>query len=283
MAHLEDAGRRSSERASDTSLELPAAPQERRIEPWITLLIVLVFLTIWEFLSRTERISPLFFPAPSIIIRTLVELIINGTLGPHLAATLRRISIGFVLGAVPGLILGLTMGWSSRMRDIVDPIIAALHPMPKIAIFPLILVIFGIGDASKIAAIAVAVFFPMLINSVAGVRQINSVYFEVTKNYGANLWKTFTRVVFPGSLPMILTGARLAINVAMVIAIAVELVAANQGLGVLIWFSWQTLRIEELYAALVVTGLLGICINLALQWISKRLAPWYNPQFEKGN
>jgi NitT/TauT family transport system permease protein len=283
MAHLEDAGRRSSERASDTSLELPAAPQDRRIEPWISLLIVLVFLTVWEVLSRSGRISALFFPAPSVIIYTLIELISDGKLAPHLVATLGRIMVGFILGAVPGLILGLTMGWSPRVKDIVDPIIAALHPMPKIAIFPLILVIFGIGDASKIAAIAVAVFFPMLINCMAGVRQINPVYFEVTKNYGANLWKTFTRVVFPGSLPLVLTGARLAINVAMVIAIAVELIAANQGLGVLIWFSWQTLRIEELYAALVVTGLLGIVINLALQWISKRLAPWYHPQLEKGS
>ena len=143
------------------------------------------------------------------------------------------------------------------------------------------MIIFGIGEASKIVAISIAAFFPMLINCMSGVRQLNPVYFEVTQNYRASSWKTFSRVVFPGSLPLILTGTRLAINMAMVISIAVELLAAKEGLGVIIWFSWQTLRIEELYASLVVIALLGISINLFLQYLSKRLTPWYIDQSER--
>ena len=170
------------------------------------------------------------------------------------------------------------MGWSPRLRQIIDPLIAAIHPIPKIAIFPLIMIIFGIGEASKIVAISIAAFFPMLLNCMSGVRQLNPVYFEVTQNYRASPWKTFSRVIVPGSLPLILTGTRLAINMAMVIAIAVELLAAKEGLGVIIWFSWQTLRIEELYASLVVIAVLGISINLFLQYLSKRLTPWYNDQ-----
>jgi NitT/TauT family transport system permease protein len=206
---------------------------------------------------------------------------LSGEMAINLKATVMRLVTGFLIGGTAGLLLGLAMGWSQRLRQLIDPLIAAIHPIPKIAIFPLIMIIFGIGEASKIVAIAIAAFFPMLINSMSGVRQLNPVYFEVTQNYRASKWKTFSRVVFPGSLPLILTGTRLAINMAMVISIAVELLAAKEGLGVIIWFSWQTLRIEELYASLVVIALLGISINLFLQFLSKRLTPWYNDQTDR--
>ncbi len=252
-----------------------------RLEPWLPLLLAGLVLTGWELASRVGLLSPLFFPPPTKILKTLFQMIANGKLLPHLSATLSRLMIGFLIGALSGLVLGLGMGWSPRLRTVVDPIIAALHPIPKIAIFPLIMIIFGIGEASKVVAIAIAAFFPMLINCMAGVQQLNPVYFEVTENYGASAWKTFSRVIFPGSLPSIFTGIRLAINMAMVIAIAVELLAAKEGLGVIIWFSWQTLRIEELYASLIVIGLLGFGINLALQSVSRRLAPWHIDQLER--
>jgi len=250
----------------------------RKLGLWIPILIVLAAIGGWEWLARSGRISPLFFPPPTQILRSLYALTANGELPSHLAATLSRLMLGLILGCLPGLILGLVMGWSPRTRVMIDPIIASLHPIPKIAIFPLILVIFGLGERSKVVTIAIGAFFPMLINSMAGVRQINPVYFEVARNYGATLRKTFSRVVFPGSLPMTLTGIRLALNVALVITIAVELLAAQQGLGVLIWFSWQTLRIEELYASLIVISALGIGSNIAIQHLTSRLAPWYSEQ-----
>jgi len=252
-----------------------------RLEPWLPILIVGLGLIGWETASRAGLLSPLFFPPPTKILNTLLQMIINGKLLPHLSATLSRLAIGFLIGGLSGLVLGLGMGWSPRLRTVVDPLIAALHPIPKIAIFPLIMIIFGIGEASKVVAIAIAAFFPMLINCMSGVRQLNPVYFEVTENYGASTWKTFSRVIFPGSLPSIFTGVRLAVNMAMVIAIAVELLAAKEGLGVIIWFSWQTLRIEELYASLIVIGVLGFGINLAIQSISRKLAPWQIEQSER--
>jgi len=109
---------------------------------------------------------------------------------------------------------------------------------------------------------------------MSGVRQINPVYFEVARNYHANKLKTFTRVVVPGSLPSILSGMRLAINTGLVISIAVELLSAKEGLGVIIWFSWQTLRIEELYASLIVIAVLGMGINGFIQLLAKRVTPW---------
>lgn len=281
MANLENAGRRSSERAEHSYLKFINDWLRLRLEPWLPALFAGLVLILWEWFSRAEIISPLFFPAPSRILSALFQMTMSGKIIAHLGATLTRLLIGFFIGALSGLILGLGMGWSQRLRVVVDPIIAAIHPIPKIAIFPLIMIIFGIGEASKIVAIAVAAFFPMLINCMAGVRQLNPVYFEVTKNLRASRWKIFSRVIVPGSLPSILTGARLAVNMAMVIAIAVELLAAKEGLGVIIWFSWQTLRIEELYASLIVIGLLGIAINALLQFLSYRFVPWHNEPAEQ--
>jgi NitT/TauT family transport system permease protein len=236
--------------------------------------VVVVALAVWELQVHTGRLSALFFPAPSAIALTLVRLLGSGELAAHLGATLSRLLLGFALGGLPGLILGLAMGWSRRLRVLIDPFIAAAHPIPKISVLPLIMIIFGIGEASKIVTVAVAVFFPILINTMAGVRHIAPLYFEVAQNYGASLLKVFTRVVMPGSLPLVLTGVRLALNVALLVNIAVELVAAQEGLGEMIWFAWETLRTEELYASLIVIAALGTGLNFLLQRLTARLVPW---------
>ena len=208
-------------------------------------------------------------------------MILDGRIATHLTASAIRLGLGFLIGGSIGLLLGLAMGWSARLRAFLDPIIAAVHPIPKIAIFPLIMIIFGIGETSKIVAISIAAFFPMLINSMTGVRQINPVYFEVARNYRASRMKTFSRVVVPGSLPSILSGIRLAVNMSLVISIAVELLAAKEGLGVIIWFSWQTLRIEELYASLIVIAVLGIGINGFIQLLARHFTPWSSSQADR--
>jgi NitT/TauT family transport system permease protein len=115
----------------------------------------------------------------------------------------------------------------------------------------------------------------MLINSMAGVRQLSPIHFEVAENYGANPLQVLTRVVIPGSLPLVLVGARLAVNIALLFTIAVELVSAREGLGEMIWLAWQTLRTEELYASLAVIGALGIVFNLLLQFSARRLVAWH--------
>ena len=246
----------------------------QRLEVWLPATIVVTTLAIWEWQVRTGGLSALFFPAPSTIVLTFARLVANGRLTSNVGATLSRLLLGSVLGGIPGMILGLLMGWSRRLRVVIDPFIAAGHPVPKIAILPLFMVIFGIGELSKVIMVAVAAFFPMLINTMAGVRQIRPIHFEVARNYGASLTKVFTRVVLPGSLPLILTGARLALNVALLLTIAVELVAAQKGLGRMIWFAWETLRVEELYASVAMAAILGISFNLFLQRMAMHLAPW---------
>lgn len=245
-----------------------------RLEPWGPVVLVTVVLLAWEALSRLGWISPMFFPAPSSVLVTIGHLFATGELATHAGVTIARVLIGFVIGAGSGLLVGLAMGLSPRVRAQLDPVVAGAHPIPKIAVLPLILVIFGIGEVSKIALAAFGAFFPMTLNTMAGVRQISPVHFEVARSYGASRRKLFTRVVLPGSLPLILTGARLALNVALMLTIAGELVAAEEGLGQMLWFGWQTLRIETVYAGLVVISAIGIGFHLALGWLAGLAMPW---------
>jgi len=237
--------------------------------------IALALLVAWEAAVRAQLISVFYFPAPSFIAGSFWKLLSDGTLVQHIQATLLRFFSALVLGCVPGLLLGLVMGWSRKLRDVVDPFIAAVHPLPKIALLPLIMVIFGIGNTSLVIVAAAAAFFPMLINTVAGVRHINPIYFEVARNYRASRGKVFRRVVVPGSMPAILTGLRLAVNTTLLVTVGVEMVSAYQGLGAMIWMTWNTMRVEEIYVALLVITVLGIILTRLLGYLSSRLTPWH--------
>ena len=251
-----------------------------RLERWFTVFVIIIVVAAWEIGVRIGEVSSLFFPAPSVILLTFVRLIANGKLLTNAGASFLRVFWGLALGGGAGLILGFVMGWSHRLYGLIDPLIAAAHPVPKIAILPIIMILFGIGESSKVVIVAVTTFFPMLINTIAGVRQISPIHFEVAKNYGADITKIFTRVILPGSLPLVLTGVRLAFNMALLMTIAVELVAAQKGLGAMIWMAWQTLRTEGLYVSLFVTAGLGILFNFFLQRITFHLIPW---QIEQNN
>ncbi|HLA87245.1 MAG TPA: ABC transporter permease [Anaerolineales bacterium] len=234
-----------------------------------------LIILLWEISSGAGLISRLLFPSPSRIFLYFLESLGSGEIFRALGVTLIRLVTGFVAGAVPGLILGWRMSFSHRLRNFAEPFIAAFYPMPKIAIFPFIMFIFGIGESSKVVAVGVTAFFPILINTMAGVQQINPVYLHVAQNYGAGRWKTFTTVVFPASLPWILAGARIALNTSFMVVIAVELLAARSGLGVLIWFGWETLNTLKLYTALGAIALVGVLINLFFSWLFTKYLPWH--------
>ena len=243
---------------------------------WLPLLLGISILILWELGGRFGIISSLFFPKPSTILQTLIEIISSGEIFEALTATFSRLFFGLMIGGSFGLFLGLAMGWFRPLQVIIDPIIFALHPIPKISIFPLILVVFGLGESSNIAIVAISTFFPMLINTMAGVRQISPIHFEVAENYGANRLNTFIHVVLPGSLPLILVGTRLALNTSLVITIAVELLTAREGLGAMIWLAWETFRTEEIFASLIVIALLGSGFNWILRFMHNRFLTWHD-------
>lgn len=279
MAHLEDAGKRSETRSKFVGLLREISNSFVQLVDylgaWAALIIVIAFLLWWEFVSRTERVIVLFFPAPTTIAATLVEMTRSGELAKDFFPTLNRALSGFIIGGGIGLLLGLLMGWSNRLRTAIDPIFAAIHPIPKISLLPIFLLIFGFGETSRIVMVSISAFFPMLISSMAGVLQINPTYFEVAKNYGANRWNIFRRVVVPASLPLVLTGARLSLTMALTITIVLEVRFGNVGLGTVIWLAWETLRTKNLYAVVVVLAALGMSFNFSILWLKTYLVPWH--------
>jgi NitT/TauT family transport system permease protein len=231
-------------------------------------------LIIWEISGRLGLVHPLFFPVPSLIFVTFFSMIVNGEISEHLSITLFRVFFGFLLGTIPGIIIGMVMGASDKVRLLLDPIVSATYPIPKLAIFPLLMVIFGIGEGSKIIAIAIGCFFLALINSMAGVRNINKVYFDVAKNYGASKKQLFTKVMLPASLPMIFAGIRLALGTSLLVVVGLEFVSANKGIGALIWYAWETFEIEKLYVGIFICAILGILSTFALKKVEERIVPW---------
>jgi len=235
---------------------------------WLAILIGL------ELLVESGANPSLFLPAPSAVGTALWKMIADGSLATNLAATMSRILLGLLCGAGLGVMLGLAMGTSKPLRRILDPIVAAIHPIPRLAFFPLLIVVLGVGETSKLAAVSLGAFFPMLLNTVAGVRGMNPVHLEVARNYGADQRQMFLHVLLPGSMPLMLTGLRLSANVAFHSTIGVEMVGSRTGMGAMLWLSWQTFRIDHLYAILVVIAAIGIGLATLIRWVTQHSAPW---------
>jgi NitT/TauT family transport system permease protein len=240
----------------------------------LSLFSPILLLLLWEALVRIGVLDRRFFPAPTSIMGTFGDLVTSGLLLTHLKDTLGRISIGLLMGSIPGLILGVAMGLSPWVRALLKPMVAALFPIPKIAILPLIMLIFGLGEMSKYVSIAIGIVFLVLINTMAGVMNIEKIYLDVGRNYGADRWQVFRTIAIPGAMPAIFTGIQLAMGVALIVVVATEFVGANTGIGYLIWSSWQTFAIEKMYCGLVVTSFLGFVAQLLLDALQRVLIPW---------
>src|SRR5579871_4485288 len=231
-------------------------------------------LAVWQMLLAFGLGDRHFVPAPSDIAVRFWALTLNGELALHTAVTLWRVFAGFVIGAVPAVVIGLAMAMFRPARIFFDPLIAALMPIPKVALMPLLLLAFGFGDASKIALVAIAVFFPVIVNTYAGAANIDKIYWDVAKNYGASQFVLFTRVVFFGALPMIFAGLRIALAVSFVVLVAAEFVASKTGIGYLIWNSWELLQVDYMFVGIIVIGILGLITAVLFQEIERKLIPW---------
>ena len=194
----------------------------------------------------------------------------------HVWATLGRVLIGFAIGAAPGILLGIIMGLNKTVRMMLDATLSAVYVLPKIAIFPIMMLIFPdpFGEGPKIAVVAISAFFLVAISTMAGVRDIDPVYLQAGRNYGASRLQMFWHVILPGALPIIFSGLRLALGTALIVIVAVEFVRAQTGVGFLIFYYWQILVTEKMYAGLVVVMLLGVGLTYGLQWVEKRVMPW---------
>jgi ABC-type nitrate/sulfonate/bicarbonate transport system permease component len=247
---------------------------EKTRERLLYLISPIGLLVVWEILLRNGFGDRRFVPAPSDIAVRFWQLSLNGELLAHTTATVLRASAGFVIGVIPAIAIGLLMAMSRPVRIVFDPLIAALFPIPKVALMPLVLLAFGFGDASKIAVVALAVFFPVIVNTYAGAANIDRIYWDVAKNYGASNYVMFTRVVFFGALPLIFAGLRIAVAVSFIVLVAAEFVASKVGIGYLIWNSWELLQVDYMFVGIVVIGIIGLVTSAALQEIERKCVPW---------
>ncbi len=266
----------------------------------------IMLLIFWELLVGAELLSARWFPPPSKIIEALWELTVeydkfnkssligrpwlipqtfneSGIEGvqslfneSHVFATLMRVFIGFFLGALPGVLIGVIMGLNKTVRNMLDTTLSAFHVLPKIAIFPIMMLIFPdpFGEGPKIAVIAISAFFLVVISTMTGVRDVDTVYLQAGKNYGANRIQMLWHIILPAALPVIFSGLRLALATALIVIVAVEFVRAKHGVGFVIFYNWQVLSTEKMYAGLIVVMFLGVLLTYGLQWLEKRIMPW---------
>lgn len=263
-------------------------------------------LAVWEMAGAMELISPVWFPPPSAIGRALWDVTVTydrfsetsllgrpwlipqefragGLAGvsvllseSHVLATIGRVFAGFLLGAIPGILLGVVMGINQTVRLMLDTTLAAIYVLPKIAIFPVVMLMFAdpFGEGPKIVVVALAVFVLMTINTMTGVRTIEPVYLMAGRNYGAGPLQMLRHVILPGALPVIFAGLRIALGTAMIVIISVEFLRAKQGVGFMTYYYWEVLIPEKMYAGLVVVMILGVTLTGLLHWLQRRLMPW---------
>ncbi len=265
-----------------------------------------LLLICWQLIVGAKILSPRWFPPPTKIARALWDLTVDydrfektsligrpwlildkyhsdgwdGVWGLYkegqVWATLTRVLLGFVLGAIPGIVIGVIMGLNETVRTMLDTTLSAIYVLPKIAIFPIVMLLFDnpFGEGPKVTVIAISAFFLVAINTMTGVRDIDPIFLQAGKNYGANWHQMFRHIILPGAMPVIFSGLRLALGTALIVVVAIEFVRAKIGVGHLIYYHWQVLETDKMYAGLIVVMALGIVLTQGLQWLERRLMPW---------
>ncbi|MBX5492612.1 MAG: ABC transporter permease [Chloroflexi bacterium] len=265
-----------------------------RAEPWLpsalgqalsrqalgiaTLAVVLV---VWEIASRTRLVNPQLVPPVTDVLSTFGQLwtdrpFPNQTFVTQTVATLWRMAVGYVIAAVLGIGLGLVMGRSRAVADLFSPLIEFLRPMPPVALIPVLLLLVGIGDEMRLIIVAFAAFFPILLNTIDGVRSVHPTLLDVARTFrfsGADLLR---RVILPAALPQIMAGLRISLAIALIVALVSEMVGATNGLGYFILQQQRGLRIRETYAAMVQLAVVGFLLNALFVAVERRVLAWHH-------
>lgn len=251
-----------------------AERRKRRVDVSLAVATPLSLLALWQVAADLHWVDPRIFTPPVQIARSAGQLISSGTLPSDLVATLARLAVGFAIGAVGGTAVGLLLGVVRPLRAALSPLFTALYAIPQIALLPLLLVIFGIGETAKVLTVVAVTFFVLEINALSAVRHFDPRLVEAGRAYGATRAKMFLHVLLPGSLPAIFTGLRVAIALGLVVITATEFVASNNGLGFLVWNSWQLFEPDQMYVGMATIALLGVALTGVIVAIERVAVPW---------
>src|ERR1700716_1354675 len=241
---------------------------------WVSWVFFAVLLLVWELASRVGLIDSLFLPAPSQIWKALEEMTLSGELAKHLGASLVRIGAGWLIGTAAGVVLGGLIGLSWLGRSAGLPFISALFPVPKIALLPLLILWFGIGEASKVATIALGVFFPMAVSTYAGIDNVQRNLIRMAQSFNMPFPNILLNVVTPAMLPALLSGFRMSASIALILVVSAEMICANTGMGALVLTSGNLMQTDQLMAGIVAIAILGLLIGAFISWLEQVLLGW---------
>jgi ABC-type nitrate/sulfonate/bicarbonate transport system permease component len=219
-------------------------------------------------------INRALFPPPSVIASTLWELIAGGEVMGPLGATITLFAAGYVLAAIVGILLGLAMGTNLRVNDLLDPLIESIRPLPKAALIPVLMLFLGLGTTMKVTAIVLASFFPIVINTIQGVRGVDPVLVATGRTFGLSRLAITFKIILPASIPYLLAGMRVALGLALLMTILSEMLAGTGGLGFLVLENQRAFHIRQMYAWLVILAVVGVAINAAMVAAERRFVPW---------
>jgi ABC-type nitrate/sulfonate/bicarbonate transport system permease component len=236
--------------------------------------LLLVGLAAWEGLARSGWFSPITFPTLGRILREFgLALVQAGPLGEAWHSLYRALA-GFALAAGCGVVLGVVMGRSRLAAGLLDPLLSATYPIPKIALFPVFIFLFGIGSASKILLVFLECLYPIVINTYAGTRAVDRVLVWSARNMGASPGRVLWRVVVPAAAPYVFAGLRVALPIALIVVIITEMISSADGLGYLVMYSLASLRTDRMLAAVLLIALLGLGLDRLLVLLRGRLVFW---------
>ncbi|MGQ0662441.1 MAG: ABC transporter permease [Pseudomonadota bacterium] len=231
-------------------------------------------LALWEVAVAERWISPVFLPTPSAVVLALHRLLVGGVLWLHVSESLVRIAGGWLIGTASGLAVGVAMGVWSLSRSIGLPAVSALFPIPKIALLPLLILWLGIGEASKIATIALGVFFPTVIATFSAIDGVPRNLIRMGQSFNLPWLAVLRKIVLPGALPSILAGFRITTSIALILLVAAEMIGAQYGIGAFILQAGNLMQIDQLLAGVVMLSLLGLGIGAILSRLEAWLLRW---------
>ncbi len=231
-------------------------------------------ILLWQAGSAGGVIPALVLPSPWEVLQALWALAVSGELWRHLVASLQRLLAGWTLGTLAGLLVGLAVGMFTWARSPGIAFVSALFPIPKIALLPLFIIWFGIGEPSKVATIAFGVFFPTVINTFGGVDNVSRSLIRMGQSFDLPTRSIVRKIVLPGALPAILSGFRISASIAIILLIAAEMIGAEYGIGALVLAAGNLYQIDQLLAGVVILSLLGLCVSAVLSRLEAWLLAW---------
>ena len=257
------------------TLRWPFSPQFS-----LSLLSVAVLLLVWWGVTALNLVAPLFLPPPQQVLKKLLLIaspqgFMDATLWQHLGASLARMLVALFFAALIGIPVGIAMGLSPAIRGLLDPLIELYRPVPPLAYLPLMVIWFGIGETSKILLIYLAIFAPVTLSTLAGVKNAQQVRIRAAQALGASRWQLLRFVILPGALPEILTGLRIGLGVGWSTLVAAELIAATRGLGFMVQSAGEFLATVVVLAGIAVIAAIAFGLELGLRALQRRLTPWH--------